>query len=72
VVSVCGVILVLAAAAGWWLWGQRPVSETSAVALGPAPLGPVLTAAAGYEAAPRPSPDGNQVVYVWEEGKESP
>jgi hypothetical protein len=56
VVSVCGVILVLAAAAGWWLLRQRTVSEPRVVALAPVPL----TAAAGYEVAPSPSPDGNQ------------
>ena len=68
VVSVCGVILVLAVAAGWWLLRQRTVSEPRVVALAPVPL----TAAAGYEASPSPSPDGNQVAYVWDEGKGAP
>ncbi len=68
VVSICGVILVLSLAASWWFWTHRPVSEMRAVPLAPVPL----TAAAGYEAAPSPSPDGNQVAYVWDEGKGAP
>lgn len=60
-----GLLAACVVAAAVWLVVQRWAPDTKVVPLTPVPL----TAAMGFENIPSFSPDGNQVAYVWDEGK---
>ncbi|MCC6392383.1 MAG: PD40 domain-containing protein [Bryobacterales bacterium] len=64
-VVAAGVVAVLSSAVFGWYWANRPPAEP------PAPMRTVpLTSFPGSESQPSFSPDGNQVAFSWNQGKE--